>query len=248
MTKTELLEDGTVVLHALTAPSRGLPEAVDRRRAVTALAVATAASLLLAAVALPRVDWEAAAAAKLAAAGPQASQEMTQHDREEAVATARKLGHIAGWAGAVLSPSLLALGAAAFLFLGFRVAGTRPGFKETFAVTAHGMLPSWIGGLLAIPALVLRAPVAPDELPRLLPSSAAAFLPPGAPPPALAALSSLELFTLWSVALVATGMARASGASRARALTVTIVLFLAYVALFKVVPAAALGAGPGGAK
>jgi len=212
MTRSELLEDGSVVLHALTAPSRGLPEAVERRRAVTALAVATAASLLLAAVALPRVDWESAA----------------------------------GWAGAAASPSLLALGAAAFLFVGFRVAGTRPGFKETFAVAAHGMLPSWIGALLAIPALVLRAPIAPDDLPRLLPSSAAALLPQGAPAPAIAGLSALELFTVWSIALVASGMAIASGASRARALTVTIVLFLAYVALFKVVPAASLAAGPGG--
>jgi len=245
MTRSELLEDGSVVLHALTEPSRGLPEAVARRRAVTALAVATAASLLLAAVALPRVDWESAAAAKLAAAGPQA-QDVTQHDREEAVATARKIGHVAGWAGAAASPSLLALGAAAFLFVGFRVAGTRPGFKETFAVAAHGMLPSWIGALLAIPALVLRAPIAPDDLPRLLPSSAAALLPQGAPAPAIAGLSALELFTVWSIALVASGMAIASGASRARALTVTIVLFLAYVALFKVVPAASLAAGPGG--
>jgi hypothetical protein len=79
-----------------------------------------------------------------------------------------------------------------------------------------------------------------------LPSSAAALLPQGAPAPAIAGLSALELFTVWSVALVASGMAIASGASRARALTVTIVLFLAYVALFKVVPAASLAAGPGG--
>jgi hypothetical protein len=245
MTKTELLEDGSVVWRALTAPSRGFGEAVERRRAVTALAVATAASLLLAAVALPRIDWDAAAAAKLAAAGPQA-QDTTQHDREEAVVTARKLGHIAGWAGAAVSPSLLALGAAAFLFVGFRVAGTRPGFKETLAVAAHGMLPSWLGALLAIPALVVRAPVAPDALARLLPSSAAAFLPSGAPPPLTAGLSSIELFTIWGVALVAIGMARASGASRARAFAVTIVLFVAYVALFKVVPSASVAAGPGG--
>jgi hypothetical protein len=32
-----------------------------------------------------------------------------------------------------------------FLFLGFRVAGTRPGFEDTFAVAAHGMLPARIG-------------------------------------------------------------------------------------------------------
>ncbi len=247
MTKTELLEDGSVALQALAAPSRGLAQAVERRRALTALGIATAASLLVAAAALPRIDWESAAAAQIERSGPQA-QEMTQRDRDEAVATARKLGHISGWASAALSPSLLALGAAVSLFLGFRVAGTRPGFKETFAVSAHGMLPASLGGLLAVPAIVARAPIAPADLPRLLPSSAAAFLPARAPAPLLAAASSLELFTVWAVVLVATGMARASGASRARAAAVTIVLFLAYVALLKIVPAAVTAAGPGGGR
>lgn len=245
MTKSELLEDGSVVLRALTAPSRGLGDAILRRRSATALAVATLASLLVASVALPRVDWEAAGAAQLDARGPQA-QELTQHDREEAVATARKVGHVAGWASAAFLPSLFALGAAVFLFLGFRVAGTRPGFGETFAVAAHGMLPVWLGGVLAIPALVRRAPVPPDELPRLLPSSLAALLPRGSPAPLVAALSAAELFTLWALVLVATGMARASGASRARAFTVTAVLFLSYVALLKVAPAALAAAAPRG--
>ena len=242
MTTTELLQDGTVVARALAAPGRGIAEAVERRRALTALCIATAASLLFAAVAVPRVDYEAAAQRR--ARGPEA-QEQTQFQREESVATARKLGHITGWAGAALAPALLAAGAAALLFAGFRVAGTRPALKETFAVAAHGTLPVWLGGLLAIPAALARAPIPPDDLPRLLPSSLAALAPRAAAPLA-AALSGVDLFALWAVALVATGMARASGASRARAFTVTLVLYAAAIALLKVVPAAVLG-GPRGA-
>lgn len=241
MTTTELLQDGTVIARALAAPAH-IADVPERRRVLTALGVATLASLLFAAAAVPRIDYEAAAQQGMR--GPEA-QEQTQFQREEAVATARKLGHIAGWAGAATWPALLALGAAAGLFLGFRVAGTRPGFKETFAVTAHGMLPVWLGGLFAIPAAVARAPIPPDDLPRLLPSSLAALLPRAAPPLA-AALAAVDLFALWSVVLVATGMARAAGASRARAFTVTIVLYAAYVALLKVVPAAAFGGPRGG--
>ncbi|HSD21972.1 MAG TPA: YIP1 family protein [Anaeromyxobacter sp.] len=241
MTTTELLQDGTVVAHALAAPGRGIAEAAERRRALTALCLATAASLVFAAVALPRLDYEAAARARVRGAE---ALEQTQFQREEAVATARKLGHITGWAGAALAPTLLAAGAAVLLFAGFRVAGTRPGFKETYAVAAHGMLPIWLAGLLAIPAVLARAPLPPDDLPRLLPSSLAAIVPRAAPP-LVAALSAVDLFALWAVALVATGMARASGASRARAFTVTLVLYAACVALLKVVPVALLG-GPGG--
>jgi Yip1 domain len=245
MTATELLEDGTVVMRALASPARGLADAVSRRRVLTALGVATAASLALAAVALPRIDWDSAARASLQARGPDA-QEPTDHEREEAVVTARKIGHLAGWATAAVSPAALALGAAVFLFVGFRVAGTRPGFKESFAVASHGMLPVWLGGLVAVPALVVRAPVRAEDVPRLVPSSLAALLPAGAPPPLAAALGALDVFAVWALVLVASGMARASGASRARAFTVTIVLFLSYVALLRVVPAAMVAAAPRG--
>lgn len=246
MTATELAQDGSVVVHTLFAPARGLAAAVERRRVATALGVATLVSLLFTAVLLPRLDYEAVAAGKLAAGEPQAA-EPTAHEREEAVATARKLGHVGGWTGAALGPSAAALLAAAALFLGFRVAGTRPGFKETFAAVAHGMMPAWLAPLLAIPALLARGVLSPEEVPRLLPSSLAA-LAPAVPPPLAAALGAFDLFALWALALVALGMARASGASRLRAFTVTIVLFLAYVALLKVVPAAAMagGAGPRG--
>lgn len=242
MTTSELLQDGTVVARALAAPARGIAEAAERRRSLTALGLATAAALAFSAVALPRVDYEAAARARQRGAE---ALEQTQFQREEAIATARKLGHVTGWAGAALGPAILAAGAAALLFAGFRVAGTRPGFKETFAVAAHGTLPVWLAGLLAIPAVLARAPVPPDELPRLLPSSLAA-LAPRAGPPLAAALSGVDLFALWAVALVATGMARAAGTSRLRAFAVTLVLYGAWVALARVVPAALLSGASGG--
>ena len=243
MTATELTQDGSVVVRTLVAPGRGLAEAVGRRRVATALGVATLAAVLYAGALVPRLDYDAVAAGKLDRGGPEAA-ETTPHQREEAVATARKLGYVTGWAGAALGPSVAALLAAAFLFMGFRVAGTRPAFKETFAATVHGLMPSFLAPLLAIPAVLARGVVAPDEASRLLPSSLVALVPHAAPPLA-AALSGLDVFSIWSLALVALGMARASGASRRRAFAVTVVLFLAYVALLKVVPAALMSGGPG---
>jgi hypothetical protein len=246
MIATELARDGTVIARTLTAPSVGLAGAVERRRSLSALLLSTLAALAFAAVAVPRVDYERAAAAQIDR-GPKAA-ELTPHDREAALATARKVGEIAGWAGAALGPALAAVGAAVSLFLGFRVAGTRPPFRETFAVAAHGLLPVWLGSLLAIPAVLAHAPVRAEELGRLLPSSAAAFLPPRAPAPLAGALGAVDLFALWALVLVATGMARASGATRRRAAIVTIVLYAAWIAIAKVaLPALAAGGGPRGA-
>ncbi|HET8540241.1 MAG TPA: YIP1 family protein [Anaeromyxobacter sp.] len=243
MTASELAVDGKVIARTLAAPALGLGSAVERRRSLAAIAVATLAALAFAAVAVPRVDYDRAAAADLARS-PKAAQ-MTPHDREEAIATARKLGQIAGWAGAIAGPALQALGAATALFLAFRVAGTRPAFRETFAVASHGLLPVWLARLLAIPAALARAPIPAEQAGALLPSSPAALLPPGAPPAVAGALGGLDLFAIWAIVLVATGMAKASGASRRRAAVVTVVLYVAWVAVARIALPAALAAAPG---
>ncbi len=245
MTASELAGDGAVIARTLAAPAAGLAAAVARRRSLTALVASTLAALAFAAVAVPRVDHDRAAAAKIDR-GPKAA-EMTPHAREEAFATARKVGALAAWAGAAAGPTLAALGAAAALFLAFRVAGTRPPFRETFAASAHGLLPIWLSSLLAIPAVLSHAPVPVEDLATLLPSSAAALLPRGAPAAIVGALGGVDLFALWAVALVATGMARASGASRRRAAVVTLVLYAAWVAIARVALPALAGAGPRGA-
>jgi hypothetical protein len=241
MSRTDLSEDGAVLVSTLTAPERGLAAAADRRRPLTALLLATLLSLVFTAVALPRLDFEGAATAALGNGGPGA-EELTPHQQEEALVQARKLGGIAGWANAAAGPTLLVLGAAFALFLAFRLAGTKPGFKATLAVSAHALLPLFVAQLLLLPALVQQAPVLPSELPRLLPSSLAALLPAQASPIAAAAASSLDLFTAWTVVLLVLGMAHAAGSTRLRAAVVVGLLWLAQIGVLKIAPAAAIAA------
>jgi len=240
MTATELAQDGSVIWTTLAEPGRGLAQAVTRRRALTALLVSMLLALVATAVVLPHLDMEAAAAAT-----GKLKPEMTPHERAEALETATKLHHVAAWAGAAAGPAVSALLLACVLAAAFWVAGARAGFKETFTVSAHALIPLYVKALLAAPAAIVHAPVAPAQLDRLLPSSLAALLPGGLPPPVLAAASSLDLFSLWALYLTGSGMAKASGASRRRAFAVTLLLFVAYVALFKIAPSASTGGGPG---
>ena len=238
MTATDLAQDGSVIWTTLAEPGRGLAQAVSRRRATTALLVATLATVLSTAVIIPRLDMEQAAADQL-------RPDMTPHERQEALVTATKLETVKQWASAAVSPTVLGFFAACFLYLGFWVGGARAGFRETFTVTAHGMLPVWLKHLLFVPAALAQGPVAPAGVEKLLPSSLAALLPTSLPPAAIAAASALDLFTLWALYLTGSGMAKAAGASRRRAFVVTIVLFVAYVAIFKIVPTAGPAGGPG---
>jgi len=241
ISRTDLSEDGAILVAALTAPGRGLSAAAERRRLLVAILAATLASVLVALVTVPRIDFS-----REASRGPEAAA-MTPHQLEEAEAQAAKLGAIAGYAGAGLGPALAILGTGLACWLAFRVAGTRPGFKASMAVSAHALLPLFLAKLLTLPAAVLRAPLQPGEVPGLLPSSAAALLPDSASPLALAVASSLDLFTVWALVLLVLGMARVAGSSRLRAGLVVAVLWCAQVAFLKLAPAAMLAGAKGGA-
>jgi Yip1 domain len=243
MNASEIAADGTVIARTLATPSVGVAAAAERRRSATALALGTAAALAFAAVSAQRVDYERARARDLDR-DPKAA-EMTPHDREEALATARKVGEVSTWAAGATQPVLWTLGAAIALFVAFRVAGTRPGLRDSFAVAAHGLLPIWLARVLAIPAVLARAPVRAEEVDRLLPSSPAALLPAEAPPALLGALGAIDLFALWAAALVAAGMARASGATRRRSAALVALLYLGWVAVFRVALPTLAAAGPG---
>jgi hypothetical protein len=243
MSRIDLREDGAAAVAVLTAPRRGLDLVVARRRSLVAILIATVASLLFAAAAVPRLDFQKAANRQLELVP--ATAEMTPFQREEAVEQARKVGSIALYASSAFAPALSALVAAFFLWLAFKVAGTSPPFKGTLAVAAHGLLPSLLSSLLLLPAIFMNAPVDPETLTRLLPSNLAALLPAQASPVAVAAAASFDLFSLWSLALVVLGMTRLSGASTRRALVVVGLLWLAHVALFRIVPVAAVAAARG---
>jgi len=83
-------------------------------------------------------------------------------------------------------------------------------FKTAFAIVSHAFVPLIISSLLAIIILVIkpRGDVDPEHF---LASNLAAFLPDNAPKWLEALGQSLELFWIWTMALVAIGF---SGANR----------------------------------
>ena len=232
---SELAQDGTVIWTTLAEPGRGFAQAVARRRALSAVVLSTALSLLATGFILPVIDAEAVASDAL-------RPDMTPHERTQAIETATKLHQVTTWAVAAVGPGASAFLLTLALWLGFWVAGAKTGFKTTFAVASHALVPQALKALLTVPAALVHAPVTPEALPRLLPSSLAVLLPASLPAPALAAASALDLFTLWTLVLAGSGMSKASGASRMRTWAVLFVLFAAYVAVFKVVPSAPRGA------
>jgi hypothetical protein len=216
----------------LLSPGAFMPAVADRRLFWPPLVAAMAASILFAAVAVPRIDFERAALDAMDA--KEGSAQVTPIERDAALQTARRVGTLAAYAGASLGPWVSALAAAFALWLAFKVVGGRPAFPGTFTVAAWGLAPGAIAALLAMPAVLSRRRIAPAELDRLLPASLGALLPAGATGPLASLLWSIDLFSLWAVALVAAGMASVAGVSVRRAAVTVAVLWASHVAVLKV--------------
>lgn len=220
-----------------TSPGRGLPAAAARRSFVPALLAATLASLIFAAVLVPRIDFERLVTDRMGGS------ELTPHQLSEAVATARKLGAVSAYGGAVVGAAGSALVVAFALWLGFRVAGARPGFVPSLAVSAFALLPKSVEALATIPAVLQRATVDPQGLGRLQPWTALHWVGEGVRGPAAAVAASANLFSLWTAALLGLGMAAVAGVGRARAFAVVGVLWA--LAIAAGMAAAGAAAGPG---
>jgi hypothetical protein len=220
------------MLAPLLRPTTGLPVAAAKRQFWEPLLFATAVGLLFAILAVPRLDFDRAAGEALDRA--EGAAQMSPHEREEKIGTVRRVGTLATYAGAALGPALVALAGALALWLGFKVVGGKSPYVGAFTAMAWGLVPGAVESLLTIPALLTRSSLEPEAVSRLLPASLGVFLPASYTGPLANLLWSVDLFSLWAVFVVGVGMAGVAGVSRRRSLTTVIVLWVSFVAVFKV--------------
>ena len=213
-------------------PTTQLPRAAEQRLYWVPLLLAPAAALLFSIVAVPRIDFERAAADAIDRS--EGAAQMTPHDRETKLEQARKVAALAAYTGAAFGTGLSALLAALGVWLAFHVVGQKPGFAQTFTVMCWALLPGAIESVLSIPALIVRGTIPVEQLATIFPANLGSLLPAGVQGPLASFLGAVDLFSIWSVWLVAVGMAGVARVSGRRALVTMIVLWLAYVAVFRV--------------
>lgn len=139
-----------------------------------------------------------------------------------------------GVAGAVLGQPLFIVVAAALFLLGFRLTGGELDFRGSLAVTAHGLMPIAVSALLSIPVILARESLDAERLQQgggVLMSNLESLAPEGAAPPLVALLSSLDIFSVWSVVLLVLGFETVARVSRGNATAVVVTLWLLGIAV-----------------
>jgi uncharacterized membrane protein len=156
-----------------------------------------------------RVGWE-----RIVQQGMDASsraQQMTPEQRQQAIAIGVKFASIMAYTAVVLVPVFFAImaGVLTGVASGMFSAGIR--FKQVFAVVCYSSLTGLISAILTIVVLYLKNP---DEVnvQNALAFNPGAFMDPATSSKFLYSLaSSLDLFSFWTILLMATGLKAAAG-------------------------------------
>ena len=186
---------------------------------VVPILVGVLLSLVISGMVLPHLDQDAPVRDIMEAMG------MAPDQIEAQVAQGREFressfGQVMQYAQVAVYPLMLLLLALIF-WGGASVMGGRITFGRMFSVFGYAWLPKVVEGLIMIFVLQGREGVRPDRLPSLMVTNPAFFLDPSAAgTPLYALLASFNPFTLWTMLLVALGLAGMGKMSRGSAYVV----------------------------
>jgi hypothetical protein len=139
------------------------------------------------------------------------AQNLSAEQRETQINTGAKIAPIFGYAGSLIGIPVVALVIAGVLLLMCKMMGASLQFKQMFAITSYAMLPGLISSILAIIVMFLKNP---DDFnlqnPLFFNIGAALEPPPNTGKFLYSLASSIDLFTFWSILLLATGISVAA--------------------------------------
>ncbi len=190
-------------------------ESIARRPGwVLPLVVSAVLSIAATAAILPRLDFESALREKMVARG----QTIPEDRIEQIVATQKKFAGL-GYVWAALASTVIALVLSTVFWISFKAFGWDLKFRQAFGVTSHALLPA-IGASMLLIFFVSRLDlVNPADLPDLTHSNPGFLVDRHSNPVLHSLLSSLDVFSLWVLALLVIGFAAAAKVTRKKAAT-----------------------------
>ncbi|MEZ5313048.1 MAG: YIP1 family protein [Thermoanaerobaculia bacterium] len=214
------------VAGVLTGPERAFASLARRPRWWLPLLLVTALAVGLSVVVTPRLDMRSIVRESLEKRGVEVSAEQLERQLE----IAEKFGWIGSLTQVVIQPVVILLVAAVFLAL-LRMLGSDLDLKQSLAVASHGFLPMSVAALLSFPVVLSRESLSLAEVRAggFLKSNLAFLAPEGTGAGLVSFLGSIDLFSLWAVALFAIGYRVVGRVSAAQAWGSVLGLWAAYV-------------------
>lgn len=179
---------------------------------VLPLVISAVLSVAATAAILPRIDFESAIRERIAARGRTVPEEQI----DQIVATQKRLAGL-GYVWAALASTVIALILATVFWVSFKAFGWDLKFRQSFGVTSHALLPG-IGVSMLLIFFVTRLDlVNPADLGDLTRSNPGLLVDRHANPVLHSLAASLDVFTIWILALLVIGFAAAANVTRRKA-------------------------------
>ncbi len=230
-----------VYLDPLVAVPR---KVADRRWVIPLLWLALTCAASGAAFA-SRVDPAAQVIAQMEESGELSK--ATDREVSEEVQKAQRVALVGGVAKGVFGMPLAVLLLAVLVRLAVWLIGKKSTFSAVFTAVSVAMLPIALAYLVSAFSALRQDVLAPQQSGQLLVTSLAQLLHP-ASPVAQKLLSLVELFKLWTVALLGLGLAEATKMHKGKGLALALTLYLLFSGLVSIGLPAMMQAGAGGPK
>ncbi len=211
----------------LTSPGKTFKAIAEQPTWAVALLVLIGLGLVVGIMMNGKMDWAEITRESMEARG----QEVPEDQMEGIIDFQEKFGPMMMIGGSLLgTPAVYLLLALVFMVL-FKMLGGELGFLPSFSVLLHGMMPRAVLALLSIPVVLSKDELGFEELKdsSVLVSNLAAFAPEDAGPGLIALLSSIDLFSIWTVVLLVIGYSSVARVSRGAAAAGVVGLWAVYV-------------------
>jgi hypothetical protein len=158
----------------------------------------------------------------------QQNKNMSPQDVERAAKMGAAFGKVMAYTGPIWGIAILVI-IAAILMLAFRLFGGEGTFAQSFAVTLYAWIPMCLNSIVTTIVAFSRESIDPTQMQTLVKSNPAFLVEMKTNPMLYSLLTSLDIFTIWTLILLTIGFAAVSRFSKAKSAVIIVSLWLATV-------------------
>jgi hypothetical protein len=162
----------------------------------------------------------------------QSGRQMSEADMDRGVRIGGAFIKALTYASPIIGIAMIAI-IAGVLLIAFRLMGGEGTYKQAFSVSLHAWLPYVIAGVISSIILFTRESIAPDLIPTLVRSNLGFLADPREQGVLFALLSSLDIFTIWALALFSIGFSYVARMTKGKSAAIVVTLWV-IVLVFKV--------------
>lgn len=193
-------------------------------------------------VVIPKMDWDAVVAQQ-AEQAKKRNPNLSDSDVARMGRLVKSMGTVTAYVMPVLLVAWYAI-VAGVLLLAFRLFGGEGTYKQAFSATLYAWMPMVVGSIVGLIVVALKPGlISPAQMATLVKSNPAFLVDQQEQAVVFALLSSLDIFTIWLIALLSIGFAALSRTTVRKSAAIVVSLWVVLIVIK--VALAAVGAAMG---